>query len=65
MVNSKHSVKMKSTIKLVLRSSSTNINDSQAIVTTSGTNEDENSVKTLWEKINMEKTWNRFTPRHH
>lgn len=65
MVNSKHSVKMKSTIKLVLRSSSTNINDSQAIATTSGTNEDENSVKTLWEKINMEKTWNRFTPRHH
>ena len=60
MVNSKHSVKMKSTIKLVLRSSSTNINDSQAIATTSGTN-----VKTLWEKINMEKTWNRFTPRHH
>ena len=47
MVNSKHSVKMKSTMKLVLRSSSTNINDSQAIATTSGTNEDENSVKTL------------------
>ena len=38
---------MKSTIKLVLRSSSTNINESQAIATTSGTNEDENSVKTL------------------
>lgn len=34
MVNSKHSVKMKSTTKLVLRSSSTNINDSQAIATT-------------------------------
>ena len=45
MVNSKHSVKQKSTPKKCLRSSSRNMNDSQATPTTSGTNEDEKSFK--------------------
>ena len=43
MVNSKHSVKLKSTPKKGLRSSSRNMNDSQATPITSGTNEDEKS----------------------
>ena len=45
MVNSKHSVKLKSTPKKGLRSRSRNMNDSQATATTSGTNEDEKSFK--------------------
>ena len=45
MVNSKHSVKLKSTPKKGLRSSSRNMNDSQATPTTSDTNEDEKSFK--------------------
>ena len=47
MVNSKHSVKFKSTSKIGLRSSSRNMNDSQATPTTSGTKEDENPLKKL------------------
>ena len=43
MVNLKYSVKLKSTPKKGLRSSSRNMNDSQATPTTSGTNEDEKS----------------------
>ena len=39
MVNSKHSVKLKSIPKKGLRSSSRNMIDSQATPTTSGTNE--------------------------
>ena len=42
MVNSKHSIKMKSTPKAGLGSNSRNINDSQATSTTSSTCEDEN-----------------------
>ena len=45
MVNSKHSAKLKSTPKIGLRSSSRNMNDSQATPTTSGTNEDKKSFK--------------------
>ena len=45
MVNSKHSVKLKSTPKKGLCSSSRNMNDNQATPTTSGTNEDEKSFK--------------------
>ena len=45
MVNSKHSVKLKSIPKKGLRSSSRNMNDCQARPTTSGTNEDEKSFK--------------------
>ena len=45
MVNLKYSVKLKSTPKKGLRSSSRNMNDSQATPTTSGTNEDEKSFK--------------------
>ena len=41
MVNSKHSVKLKSTPKKGIRSSSRNMNDRQATPTTSGTNKDE------------------------
>ena len=48
MVNSKHSVKLKSTPKKRLRSSSRNMNDSQATLTTLGTNEAE---KTLNETV--------------
>ena len=44
-MNSKHSVKLKSTPKKCLRSTSRNMNDSQATSTTSGTNEDEKSFK--------------------
>ena len=40
-MNSKHSVKLKSTPKIGLRSSSRNLNDSQATPATSGTNEGE------------------------
>ena len=40
MVNSKHSVKLKSTPKIGPFSSSRNMNDSQATRTTSGTNKD-------------------------
>ena len=45
MVNSKHSVKLKSTPNLDFCSSSGNITDSQATLTNTGTNEDENSFK--------------------
>ena len=45
MVNSKHSVKLKSTPKKGLHSSSRNMNDCQATPTTSFTNEDEKSFK--------------------
>ena len=41
MVNSKHSVKLKSTPKKGLRSNSRNMNDSQATPATAGTNEAE------------------------
>ena len=51
MVSSKHSVKLKSTPKKGLRSSSRNMNDSQATPTTSGTNEDEKSFKEPVKKI--------------
>ena len=51
MVNSKHSVKLKSTPKKGLRSSSRNMNDSQATPTTSGTNKDEKSSKKTVKKI--------------
>ena len=44
-VNSKHSVKLKSTLKIGLCLSSRNMNDSQASPVTSGTNEDEKSFK--------------------
>ena len=54
MVNSKHSVKLKSTPKKGLFSSSRNMNDSQATPKASGTNEDEKSfketAKTIWSK---------------
>ena len=51
MVNSKHSVKLKSTPKKGLRSSSRNMNDSQATPTTSDTNKDEKSSKKTVKKI--------------
>ena len=44
-MNSKHSVKLKSTPKKGLRLNSRNINDSQATPTTSGTNEAEKTLK--------------------
>ena len=47
MVNSKHSVKLKSTTKIRLRSISRNMNDNQTTPATSGTNEDEKSFKKL------------------
>ena len=56
MVNSKHSVKLKSTPKKGLRSSSRNMNDSQATSTTSGTNEDEKSFNETVEKIFLKET---------
>ena len=56
MVNSKHSVKFKSTSKIGLRSSSRNMNDSQATPTTSGTKEDENPLKKLLKKFYLKKT---------
>ena len=55
MVNLKHSVKLKSTPKKGLRSSSRNMNDSQATRTTSGTNEDEKSFKETVKKILSER----------
>ena len=55
MVNSKHSVKLKSTPKIGLCSSSRNMNDSQATPTASGTNEDENSFKETAKKSLSEK----------
>ena len=54
-MNSKHSVKLKSTPKKGLRSSSRNMNDSQATPTTSGTNEDEKSFKETVKKILSER----------
>ena len=56
MVNSKHSVKLKSTPKIGLRSSSTNMNDSQATPATSRTNEDEKSFKETVKKNYLKKT---------
>ena len=55
MVNSKHSIKMKSTTKIGLRSSSKNMNDSQATPAASSTNEDENSFKKTVKKTLSEK----------
>ena len=55
MVNSKHSVKLKSTPKIGLCSSSRNMNDSQATPIASGTNEDENSFKETAKKSLSEK----------
>ena len=55
MVNLKYSVKLKSTPKKGLRSSSRNMNDSQATPTTSGTNEDEKSFKETVKKILSER----------
>ena len=55
MVNSKHSLKLKSTPKKGLRSNSRNMNDSQATPTTSGTNEDEKSFKETVKKILSER----------
>ena len=56
MVNSKHSVKLKSTPKKGLRSSSRNMNDSQATPTTSGTNEAEKFLNETVKKILSERT---------
>ena len=64
MVNSKHSVTVKSTPKLDLCSSSRNITDSQATLRTSGTKEDENSFKETASKIYMKKGRRRITFRH-
>ena len=50
MVNLEHSVTLKSTRKIGLRSSSRNVNDSQATLSTSGTNEDENCGKKIYLK---------------
>ena len=47
MVNSKHSVKLESTRKIDLCSSSRKMNDSQATPATSGTNEDKKPSKKL------------------
>ena len=55
MVNSKHSLKLKSTSEKGIRSSSRNMNDSQATRTTSGTNEDEKSFKETVKKILSER----------
>ena len=55
MLNSKHSVKLKSAPKIGLRSSSGNMNDSQAIPTTWGINEDENSFKETVKKNSLKK----------
>ena len=51
MVNSKHSVKLKSTQKIGFRTSSRNTNDSHATPATSGTNEDEKPFKEAVKKI--------------
>ena len=56
MVNSKHSVKLKSALKIGLRSSSINMNDIQATPTTSGTNEDEKIFKETVKKFCLEKS---------
>ena len=55
MVNSKHSVKLRLTLKIGLRSSSRNMNDSQTTPATSGTNEDKKSFKETLKKILSEK----------
>ena len=55
MVNSKHSVKLKSTPKIGLRSSSRNMNDSQATPATSRSNEDEKSFTETVKKNLSEK----------
>ena len=55
MMNSKHSIKLKSTPKIGFCSSSRNMNDSQATPATSGTNEDEKSFKETVKKILSEK----------
>ena len=55
MMNSKHSVEIKSTPKGGLGSSSRNINDSQATPTTSSTHEDETFFKEAVSKIVYEK----------
>ena len=51
MVNSKHSVKLKSTPKKGLRSNSRNMNDSQATPITSGTNEAEKPLNETVKRI--------------
>ena len=51
MVNSKHSVKLKSTPKKGIRSNSRNMNYSQAAPTTSGTNEAEKPLNETVKKI--------------
>lgn len=55
MVTSKHSVKLKSSPKIGLRSSSRNMNHSQATLATSGLNENEKSFKKTAKKISSEK----------
>ena len=55
MVNSKHSVKLKSTPKIGHCSSSRNMNDSQATPAISGTNEDKRSFKETVKKFLSEK----------
>ena len=55
MVNSKHSVKLKSTPKKGLRSNLRNMKDSQATPTTSGTNEAEKPLNETVEKILSER----------
>ena len=65
MVNSKHSVKLKSTPKIGHCSSSRNMNDSQATSAISGTNEDKRSFKETVKKILSEKKrWRRIPLRH-
>ena len=51
MVNSKHSVKLESTPKIDLCSSSRKMNDSQATSATSGTNEDKKTFKKTVKKF--------------
>ena len=55
MVNSKHSVKLKSTPKKFLRSNSRNMNDSQTTPTTSGTNEAEKPLNETAKKFCLKK----------
>ena len=55
MMNSRHSVKLKSTPKISLHSSSRNMNDIQATPATSDTNEDEKSFKETVKKTLSEK----------
>ena len=61
MVNSKHSVKLKSAPKKGLRSSSRNMNDSQATPTTSGTNEAEKLLNEAVKKILPERNDERVS----